>query len=95
MFRKVRMVRENDEWVMELAGHEIPLVAVKSALTAMFIVLLIYWTYAIGHSDSIINECNLKIAEANRKIMACNNPGSAVIPDLGNLSNQSGFGPLG
>lgn len=61
-FKKVTMVRETDEWVLELAGHGIPLTAIKTAVQAAFFVILVYWALALGQSTAMAYVENIKTA---------------------------------
>lgn len=78
MFKKVRMARESDEWVLELAGHEVPVVMIKAEVTALFVVILVYWAYLLGTSDALARECNKKLYEANQKIITCSKSGGPL-----------------
>jgi hypothetical protein len=71
-FRKVTMLSQNDEWVLDIAGQEVPMIALKTGITALFIVLVVFLSYNIGQMDAQITLQNLRQASLS-------NPGEPYV----------------
>lgn len=54
MFKKVKMVTEKDEWVLEIANREIPVSAIRAFFNAMLTALIAFLAYNIGQLDATI-----------------------------------------
>ena len=53
MFKKVKMVSEKDEWILEIANKEIPVTAIATAVKVFLSVILVFWAYNIWQYDAL------------------------------------------